>query len=159
MAHQIHKHSVVHDTFVIERIYPQSPEKVFTAFSDPTKKRRWMSGNDEGFEIETFDMDFQVDKFERWQFTFKGGERIKTEVRYQDIVENNRIVIVYTMTFGDKRVSSSQITTELIPENDGTKLIHTEQGVFFDGVDQAAGRKEGTKGLLEALAKELDSSE
>ncbi len=156
MANQTQNRSVVHDTFVLERTYPQSPEKVFSAFSDPKKKRRWMGGDDEGFVVESFDMDFQVDHYETWQFSFKGGEKIKTEIRYQDIVENNRIVVVYTMTFGDKRVSSSQITTELIPTKDGTKLIHTEQGVFFDSVDQAEGRKVGTKELLEALAKELE---
>ena len=156
MKNQTQNRSVVHDTFVLERVYPQSPEKVFSAFSDPKKKRRWMGGEEEGFEIKSFEMDFRIDHLETWEFSFKGGESIRTEIRYQDIVENNRIVVVYTMTFGDKRVSSSQITTELIATKDGTKLIHTEQGVFFDGVDQAAGRKEGTQGLLEALEKELE---
>jgi len=148
--------SVAHSTFVIERQYPQSPTRVFSAFSDPAKKRRWMGGDADGFTIERFDMEFEVGRFERWQFRFKGGELITTEMMYQDIVPNQRIVFVYTMDFGDKRASSSQTTIELIPDGTGTKLVFTEQGAFFDGVDQAAGREEGTRGLLDALATELE---
>ena len=156
MANQTQNRSVVHDVFVLERVYPHPPEKVFAAFADSKKKRHWFGGEDEGFEIQKFEMDFRVGQLETWEFNFKGGEPISTEVRYQDIVENSRIVVVYTMDFSGKRVSSSQVTTELIPTKEGTKLIHTEQGVFFDGVDQAAGRKEGTQGMLEILAKVLD---
>jgi len=32
--------TVVHDTFVIERKYPASPARVFTAFADPAAKAR-----------------------------------------------------------------------------------------------------------------------
>ncbi len=35
--------SVTHSTFVIERSYPTSPERVFAAFADPAKKRRWFA--------------------------------------------------------------------------------------------------------------------
>ena len=34
----------------------------------------------------------------------------------------------------------------------------TEQGAFCDGTDNIQGRKEGTRGLLELLAKELDAA-
>jgi len=150
--------SVVHRTFVIERSYPTTPERVFAAFSDPVKKRRWMGGEDEGFEIESFEPNFRVDCYERWRFRYKGGPLIKNDVCYQDTVPNRRIVIVYTMTFGDKRVSSSQSTMEFLPTETGTTFIYTEQGAFFDGVDNVEGREEGTRGLLEKLAKELESS-
>ena len=33
--------SVIHSTFVIERSYSATPERVFSAFADPAKKRRW----------------------------------------------------------------------------------------------------------------------
>ena len=35
--------SVIHSTFVIERSYPAKPERVFAAFADPAKKRRWFA--------------------------------------------------------------------------------------------------------------------
>ena len=33
--------SVVHSTFVIERLYPAAPSRVFFALSNPAAKRRW----------------------------------------------------------------------------------------------------------------------
>ncbi|WP_348628397.1 hypothetical protein [Mesorhizobium sp. WSM3862] len=33
--------SVVHSTFVIERFYPASRERVYFALSDPAAKKRW----------------------------------------------------------------------------------------------------------------------
>ena len=35
--------SVTHATFVIERSYPKAPGRVFAAFADPDKKRRWFA--------------------------------------------------------------------------------------------------------------------
>jgi len=147
---------VIHNTFVIERSYPVAPQKVFAAFSDPAKKRRWMGGDADGFEIVSFEMDFRVEAFERWSFRFQGGDLIKSDFCYKDIVPNTRIVAVYTMEFGDKRVSSSQVTVEFLSAGQGTTLRHTEQGAFFDGTDQSAGREHGTRGLLEELAKEIE---
>jgi len=149
--------TVTHSTFVLERSYSKPPERVFTFFSDPVKKRRWLGGDEEGFEIESFEPNFQVQQFERWRFRFKGGELIKNDTCYQDIVPNQRVVFAYTMAFGDKLISASQTTVELIPTETGTKVIHTEQGAFLDGADGAQGREEGTRGLLERLAKELES--
>ena len=33
--------SVVHSTFVVERLYPAAPSRVFFALSNPAAKRRW----------------------------------------------------------------------------------------------------------------------
>lgn len=146
--------SVDHSTFVIERVYPVAPKRVFAAYSDPVKKRRWMVEG-EGFTVESSEMDFRVEGEERSRFRFKGGPLIKCDAAYQDIVPDRRIVLVYTMTVGDKRISSSLSTTEFLPDREGTRLIYTEQAAFFDGADGARGREEGCRELLEQLAKEL----
>jgi uncharacterized protein YndB with AHSA1/START domain len=44
MENIMEKLSVTHSTFVIERSYATTPERVFAAFSDPAKKRRWFCG-------------------------------------------------------------------------------------------------------------------
>jgi len=63
------------------------------------------------------------------------------------------------MAAGDTRFSSSHVTVELVPDGTGTKLIFTEQGAYFDNkADSAAGREQGTRGLLDALATELERS-
>lgn len=146
--------SVAHSTFVIERVYPVAPKRVFAAYSDPVKKRRWMVEG-EGFTVESSEMDFRVEGEERSRFRFKGGPLIRCDAVYQDIVPDRRIVLVYTMTVGDKRISSSLSTTEFLPDREGTRLVYTEQAAFFDGADGAGGREEGCRELLEQLAKEL----
>jgi uncharacterized protein YndB with AHSA1/START domain len=149
--------SVVHRTFVIERNYPTTPQRVFDAFADKTKKRRWCVEG-EGFTIEEFEMEFRVGGIEQSRFRFQDGPAIVIDAVYQDIVPDKRIVFVYTLTTGDKRMSSSLTTVELLPAKKGTDLIFTEQGAFFDGLDSARGREEGCRGLLEELAKELQNA-
>ena len=62
----------IHNTFVIERSYPTSPERVFAAFADPAKKRRW-SAESEHHDVEQFEMDFRAGGVERASYHFKAG--------------------------------------------------------------------------------------
>ena len=64
--------SVIHSTFVIERSFAKPPERVFSAFADATKKRRWFA-DPETSEIEEFGMDFRVGGTERLRYRFKEG--------------------------------------------------------------------------------------
>jgi hypothetical protein len=58
---------------------------------------------------------------------------------------------------GGVAMSVSLTTIELTPQGSGTLLIHTEQGAYLDGSDDGTGREEGTRGLLEILAKEVEA--
>jgi uncharacterized protein YndB with AHSA1/START domain len=152
--------SVVHSTFVIERDYPVSPERLYGAFSDPAKKRRWFVEG-EGFIVEEFQMDFRVGGSERSRFKFGPGTPVPegtacvNETRYQDIVPTRRIVLVYTMTIGNRCISSSQATFELQAGPGGTRLVFTEQAAFFEGADGPQIRERGWRDLLDRLALEL----
>jgi uncharacterized protein YndB with AHSA1/START domain len=147
----MNEQSVTHSTFVIERSYPTTPERVFAAFADPAKKRRWFAEG-EGFAVKEFEMDFRVGGKEHSRFHIGAGAN---DTVYQDIVPNSRVVIAYTMTVGDKRISASLATFEIVPLEKGTNLIFTEQAAFFEGADGPEIRKEGWRLLLEQLAKEL----
>lgn len=151
--------SVNHSTFVIERSYDATPERVFKAFTDPAIKRRWFVES-ENYEVEAYEMDFRVGGTERARYRFKPGTPfegilLSSETSYQDIVPGSRIVIAYTMTFGDKRISASLATVELLPANKGTDLVFTEQAAFFEGADGPQIREAGWRQLLEQLAEEL----
>jgi uncharacterized protein YndB with AHSA1/START domain len=151
------KPTVSHGTFVIERAYSATPERVFAAFSDPAKKRRWyIDGRNN--EAETFEMDFRVGGTERSSYRMGPnspfpGTVISNETTYMDIVPNRRIVIAYTMSMGERRFSSSQATFELVPSDKGTDLTFTEQGAYFEGSDGVERRQQGWRHLLEQVVK------
>ncbi|HJU40517.1 MAG TPA: SRPBCC domain-containing protein [Tahibacter sp.] len=153
--------TVVHDTFVIERIYAAAPARVFAAFADPVKKRRWFAEGD-GFDIDEYTLDFRVGGSERTRFRFEmPGRPGKTsgvnDTVFTDIVENRRIVFAYAMTIAGQRISSSQTTFELVPDGAGTTLVMTEQAAFFDGADGAERREGGWRELLDSLGRALDA--
>jgi uncharacterized protein YndB with AHSA1/START domain len=150
------RRSAHHATFVIERVFDAAPAQVFKAFADPAAKARWFSGPDE-WERGECEFDFRVGGRERNSGGPKGGPVHAFECRYQDIVPNERIVYTYDMHLGDNRISVSLTTIELKPAGEGTRLIFTEQGVFLDGYDDAAGREQGSRWLLEKLAASLQS--
>lgn len=146
--------SVVHSTFVIERSYPAAPERVFAAFSDPAKKRRWFAEGEES-KMEAFEMDFRVGGKELARFRSNEGLVFTNDTVYRDILNNKRIVIAYNMSVGDKRISSSLSTIEFVPAEKGTELIFTEQAAFFEGADGPQIREAGWRLLFERLAREF----
>lgn len=155
----MNERSVTHSTFVIEHTYPVAPQRVFAAFSDPAKKRRWFAEGERG-AVEEFTMDFRVGGREltrsrMGEKTPFPGIALTNETTYQDIVPDRRIVMAYTMTIGDRRISASLATFELLPAEKGTDLIFTEQAAFFEGADGPQMREQGWRKLLEQLAKEL----
>jgi|SRR4051794_18235691 uncharacterized protein YndB with AHSA1/START domain len=150
--------SVTHSTFSIERVYPSPPARVFAAFANQGIKRRWFAEG-EGWQVDEFTMDFRVGGREVARFRFAGGPPMGNDTVYLDIVPDRRIVLAYTMIAGGTRISVSLATVELAQSGDGTRLLYTEQGAFFDGADNLAGREIGCRELLDKLAEELRAHE
>ena len=150
------KRTATHATFVIERDYPHPPAKVFAAFADPKKKARWFGGPDD-WEKSNHKLDFRVGG----QESVSGGPPGCTVHAYNaeiwDIVENERIVTSYQMHLDDRRISVSLATYEFKPNGASTTFVLTEQGVFFDGYDDAGQREEGTRELLSQLETYLNT--
>lgn len=146
--------STAHAEFTIERRYPFAPAQIFAAFADPELKRQWFA-NPGGWENAEWKLDFRVGGGELSRGGHPGGRYNEFRSRFHEIVENERIVFVYDL-FHDRRLISVSLTTvEFHPDNDGTSMRLTEQGVFFDGPDAAAEREHGTGLLLDMLGRFL----
>jgi uncharacterized protein YndB with AHSA1/START domain len=145
--------SVEHATFVLERTYDASPDRVFAAWSDPEAKARWFDGSEGEVEL-----DFRVGGRERRRGTLPDGRAYTFQALYQDIVQARRIVFTYDMLLDETRISVSVATVQFRPERAGTRLVFTEQGAFLDGHEMPGRREQGMGSLLDALAAELRSN-
>jgi uncharacterized protein YndB with AHSA1/START domain len=150
--------TVTHASFTLERVYPAAPARVFDAFADHAKKKKWFGGeqSDTWTKIEDT-MDFRVGGTDRHIGKVKDGPRVEFYATYQDIVPNERIIYSYDMLFDGKRISVSLETIELKPDGKGTRLKMVEQGAFLDGFDDPNLREKGTLDLLDALGRALEA--
>jgi len=131
-----------HATIILERKFAVPPERVFAAFSDPAKKRKWFADG-EGAKIESYELQFS-------DFPV-----CTNDTYFLVIIPNHRIVIAYTMTMNNHAFSSSQATFEMVTSEHGTTLVFTEQAAFFEKSDGPKLREEGWRQLFEQLARAL----
>jgi len=154
------EHSVIHDTFVIERTYPASTSRVFAAFASKEAKDTWGdTGEIAAGEPTTgpAEFDFRVGGHERFGMVNQGVTYTYDAI-YYDIVPDQRLVYSYEMYAAGVRFSVSVATIEFVKTADGTTLTWTEQGAYLDGVDGPDAsrlREGGTSEMLDGLAKYL----
>jgi uncharacterized protein YndB with AHSA1/START domain len=147
--------TATHATFVLERVYEASPERVFAAWGDPVSKNRWFANLEDG-AAPTMEVDFRIGGTERNVFVNKvGGPTFTYDAEFRDIVPNERIVLTNYMHRDEDRISVSVVSVEFTPEGDGTRLTLTDHGVYLDGLDNAHWREEGTAFELDRLVDEL----
>jgi len=150
--------STIHNTFVIERNFPQLPRRVFSAFTQPALKRRWYAEGDH--EIQEFHMDFRVGGSEQFRYRFReghpiAGSAIANESVYQDIEDEKRIVMTSRMSLNGKPIVVMLATFEFVPTERGTDVILTHQGTYIEWPDGVKMIELGWRGLIDRLEKEL----
>jgi uncharacterized protein YndB with AHSA1/START domain len=148
------KRSVVHASFVLERPFAAPPARVFAAFSTLEAKQKWFAGPADWVASKR-EMDFRVGGREIDNGGPKGGPMSSFEAIYHDIVQDARIVYSYTMHLDDAKVSVSLATFDFQPDGKGTRLVLTENGAFLDGHEDPKLREEGTRWVLDQLARAL----
>jgi uncharacterized protein YndB with AHSA1/START domain len=146
--------SVTHATFVVDRSYDASVERVYAAFSDPASKARWFVGPD-NWDKSDHKLDFKVGGRESVSGGPPGGPIHYYSALLWDIVPNERIVSTYEMHMDEVRISVSLATLQLKPQGAGTRIVYTEQGAFLDGYDDAGQREHGTRALFDQLEAAL----
>lgn len=149
--------TTTHGSFIIERRYDASPERVFAAWADPKAKRAWFAEG-EGWDIKSYNLDFREGGAETSKFRFEKGQETFGEETwfgnrtvFNEIIANERIIYTYAMDRNGVRFSISLASVELHPASKGTRLILTEHGAFFDGADGIKMREQGWQELLGKL--------
>lgn len=151
--------TITNATFTIERVLNASPARVFAAYASLEAKNAWFKAPE---DIETLDrdFDFRVGGRERFHARWPDGKVTDFQAIYHDIVENERIILVYDMFHNGDKLSVSLLTLELRAEGDGTRLIHTEQGSYLTGgVEAVKGREHGTTWHIDNLVAVLEARE
>jgi uncharacterized protein YndB with AHSA1/START domain len=146
--------STTHSTFVIERIYDASPQRVFDAWADPAAKAQWFGPVQKG----EHSLEFRVGGREHMVVQAGDGSRFSFDSIYQDIVPGRRIIHAYDMHRNDVRISVSLATVEIEAHGEGSRLTLTEHGVYLDGHDTPEQREHGTNEMIGALGDYLVKS-
>ena len=143
--------TVLHDTFVLEREFPVTPDRVFAAFADLETKQRWFGGFDDWTSDGEHTLDFRVGGTEHEAGGPPGGFVSTFDAIYLDIVPDERIIYTYSMTIDAVPLSVSLATVEIAPTAGGARLRITEHGAYFDAADGPAQRVEGTEHLMDKI--------
>jgi len=150
---------LTHGSFVVERFYGASPSRVFQAFADAAARRRWYVEGD-GWTIHAYEppAELKPGATEHSRFSPPGADVVLTnDTVFLEVAAGERLIFAYAMTLNAAPLSSSLVTVELHPEGTGTRLTFTEQGAYHDA--NISGREEGTRELLEALAREVSRTQ
>jgi uncharacterized protein YndB with AHSA1/START domain len=153
--------STTHGSFIIERRYNAAPERVFAAWADPKAKRAWLAEG-EGWDIQSYELDFREGgtetcrfRLEKGQATFGEETWISNDTVFNEIIPNERIIFTYSMDRNGARFSISLVSVELSPADKGARLVFTEHGAFFGGADGIKMREQGWQELLGKLDEYL----
>lgn len=139
---------VKHDSFQLQRLYPNCVEHVWSAWAMPEKKMAWMGGG------RALEMDFRPGGAERSRFEDAMGEHVN-ETRYFEIEENRRIVFAYSMAVNGRVHTVSLVTVLFTDHEGGTRLDYIEQMCVIPPSDGAEGRRHGWDHLLQSLESYL----
>lgn len=145
--------STTQSTFVIERTYDASPQRVFDAWADPAAKAQWFGPP----EKPDYSLEFRVGGREHLTVAAPDGTVYTLDAVYQDIVPARRIIHAYDMHRGDARISVSLACVEFEAHGEGTRLTLTEHGVYLDGHDTPQQREHGTIEMMNALGEFVES--
>jgi uncharacterized protein YndB with AHSA1/START domain len=118
-------------------------------FLGPELKRQWFA-NPGNWPDAVWELHFHVGGREVNSCGLPGGTHHAFKSRFHDIAEDERIVFANDLLFHHRLVSVSLTTIEFFLDSDGKRLVFTEQGAFFDDLEDLAEREPGTGKLLDA---------
>jgi uncharacterized protein YndB with AHSA1/START domain len=132
---------------VIHR-FPQSPERVFDAWLDPEKARKFLFATPTGEMVRA-----EIDARVGGKFTFvdrRNGEDVEHVGEYLEIDRPRRLVFSFAVPrFSAER---TRVTVEIAASDSGCELTLTHEGVLPDYATRTEG---GWRMILDGLAVTL----
>ena len=128
--------------------FSQSPDRVFDAWLDPAKAKKFLFATPAGEMVRA-----EIDPRVGGRFTFvdrRNGEDIEHVGEYLEIDRPRRLVFTFAVPkFSPERTT---VTIEVTPSGRGCELALTHEGVLPDYASRTEG---GWKMILEGLAAAL----
>jgi uncharacterized protein YndB with AHSA1/START domain len=136
-------------SLTLKRRLKATPAKIFSAWTDPDKLKRWMGP--EGIETVSAETDPRVGGRYRFIMRSPDGEEHDVSGAYREVVPNEKLVFTWAWKSTPER--ESLVTVLIKPDGDGTLLTLTHEQ-FFD--EAARDRHEGGwTGALDKLKRYL----
>jgi uncharacterized protein YndB with AHSA1/START domain len=134
-------------SLTIKRRLRASPAKVFAAWTDPEKVKRWMGPGE--VTLKHAECDARAGGRYRWMMQAPGGEEHDVSGVYHEVVADEKLV--FTWAWKTTPEQESLVTVLFKPDGDGTLLtvIH-EQFVDQDASDR---HQHGWNGALDKLER------
>ncbi|MCB1517255.1 MAG: SRPBCC domain-containing protein [Hyphomicrobiaceae bacterium] len=146
--------SVIQGAFTLERHFPVPRSRLFQAWSDKDELSIWAAPAP-GWTYETDRYEFRVGGVEISRFGPPGEEPFQVNSRFDDIMQDQRIVTAFSVARGVQRISSTVLCVEFHADRDGARLVLNETGMFFEGRETPDMRRNGTLQQIEQLGAYL----
>jgi uncharacterized protein YndB with AHSA1/START domain len=139
--------TAVKPSLTIKRRFKAPPAKVFAAWIDPEKVKRWMGPGE--IKAVSAEIDPRVGGRFRWLMKTPAGEAHDVSGVYREVIANEKLVFTWTWKTTPER--ESLVTVLLKPDGDGTLLTLTHEQ--FADKEARDGHEGGWNGALDKMEK------
>jgi len=136
-------------SLTIKRRFNTTPEKVFSAWTDPQKVKRWMGPGE--IQVLSAESDARPGGRYRWLMKAPSGEEHDVSGVYREVIPNEKLVFTWAWKSTPER--ESLVTLTFKGEGGGTVFTLTHEQ-FFDEQARDSHNK-GWQGAMDKLEKYL----
>ena len=139
--------AAVKPSLTVKRRFNAAPDKVFAAWTDPEKVKRWMGPGE--VKVLSAESDLRSGGRYRWLMQAPDGEQHDVSGVYREVIANEKLVFTWAWKSTPER--ESLVTVTFKPDGTGTLMTLTHEQFFDD--DARDRHNQGWSGALDKLEK------
>ncbi len=139
--------SAIKPSLTLKRRLKAPPAKVFAAWTDPEKIKRWMGPGE--INVVVAESDARAGGCYRWLMRSPEGNEHDVSGVYREVVANEKLV--FTWAWQSAPEQETLVTVLFKPDGDGTLLTLTHEQFFDQGSRDS--HQQGWNGALDKLEK------